>query len=283
MPRVVPSQVIEFIDRLFDPQSREAPDQNGRIDVHLDRIGKLATLAELAQQVPADLITLSAAEYGAFMCSLAQIREVIQKARLQSASDRQHFPVHLSPIAGLGDKNPVTLVRDLLSKCPDEHFSTETANLHFISDESYRLLLRRDVHAVNSALQNVEWKAATVLAGSVIEALLLWAIRCEDRTKRDEAIKQLTREKVLTKRPDNDPDKWVLHEHIEVGLKLGLIKEDTATAARLAKDYRNLIHPGRAIREGQQCNRGTALSAVGGLEHVMDDLDAHYEKRPTAP
>ncbi len=92
---------------------------------------------DLAEQVPAELITLDAAEYGAFVCSLAQIREVVQKARLRSKSDDQRSPLYLSPIAGLGNENPVTLVRSLQSKCPDENPSRETANLLFIDDESY--------------------------------------------------------------------------------------------------------------------------------------------------
>ncbi len=52
-----------------------------------------------------------------------------------------------------------------------------------------------------------------------------------------------------------------------------MIKEDTAIQARLAKDYRNLIHSGRAQRLGQICDRGTDLSAVAALERVVRDLD----------
>jgi hypothetical protein len=38
------------------------------------------------------------------------------------------------------------------------------------------------------------------------------------------------------------------------------------------RDYRNLIHPAKAIREKTICNRGTAYVAVGALEHVISDL-----------
>jgi hypothetical protein len=64
----------------------------------------------------------------------------------------------------------------------------------------------------------------------------------------------------------------VLFQYIEVAVELKLITADTAIAARLAKDFRNLIHPGRAKRLGQECNRGTTLSAVAALEHVVNDL-----------
>jgi hypothetical protein len=51
-----------------------------------------------------------------------------------------------------------------------------------------------------------------------------------------------------------------------------LLSPDTCKAALLAKDFRNLVHPGRAARLNQACNRGTAYSAVGALEHVIEDL-----------
>ena len=60
--------------------------------------------------------------------------------------------------------------------------------------------------------------------------------------------------------------------NIEVAAELNLIGTETAMQCRLAKDYRNLIHPGRAQRLGQACNRGTALSAVAAVEHVVNDL-----------
>ena len=52
----------------------------------------------------------------------------------------------------------------------------------------------------------------------------------------------------------------------------GLISPDTCNAARLARNFRNLIHPGRAARLAQVCDRATAYSAVGALEHVIRDL-----------
>jgi hypothetical protein len=47
----------------------------------------------------------------------------------------------------------------------------------------------------------------------------------------------------------------------------------TATQAKLAKDFRNPIHPGRAARLEQKCQRPDALSALAALEHVVRDLE----------
>jgi len=53
---------------------------------------------------------------------------------------------------------------------------------------------------------------------------------------------------------------------------LKLISDDTAKLVRLAKDFRNLIHPGRAARLGQKCDRATALGALAAMEAVARDL-----------
>jgi hypothetical protein len=78
--------------------------------------------------------------------------------------------------------------------------------------------------------------------------------------------------KNLTKLPATSPEDWGLHEYIEVSVELGVISSDTAVQCRLAKNYRNLIHPGRAARLSQACDRATALSAEAGVEHVVRDL-----------
>jgi hypothetical protein len=51
-----------------------------------------------------------------------------------------------------------------------------------------------------------------------------------------------------------------------------VIKDETATEATLAKDFRNLIHPGRSVRLQQVCDRATALTALASVEHVIRDL-----------
>jgi hypothetical protein len=51
-----------------------------------------------------------------------------------------------------------------------------------------------------------------------------------------------------------------------------IIKSETFTLALPAKGFRNLVHPGRSIRLGEKCNRGTAYTALAALEHVVNDL-----------
>ena len=71
-------------------------------------------------------------------------------------------------------------------------------------------------------------------------------------------------------------EKWDLHAFTEVAAACPAakpsIKAGTATQVRLAKDFRNLIHPGRSIRLATRCDRGTALAATAALEMVVRDL-----------
>ena len=76
----------------------------------------------------------------------------------------------------------------------------------------------------------------------------------------------------LTRQPDSDLERWDLNEYIEVAARIDIIKPDTAEQTRLARKFRNFIHPGRAQRLAQKCDRATALSAVAGVEHVARDL-----------
>jgi hypothetical protein len=55
---------------------------------------------------------------------------------------------------------------------------------------------------------------------------------------------------------------------------LKVIKPATVAATTLARDFRNLIHPGAAARRSEVCDRATALSALAGLEHVIRDLSS---------
>ena len=141
----------------------------------------------------------------------------------------------------------------------------------FIADPELRDSIRQDIGAATRALNNNEWKAATVLAGVAIEALLHWRLQepSPGAAKVDGVVTALTGTRKLS---FTDIDRWDLDQFIEVAAHTDLFTEDTCSAARLAKNFRNLIHPGRAARLAQTCDRATAYSAIGALEHVIRDL-----------
>jgi hypothetical protein len=68
------------------------------------------------------------------------------------------------------------------------------------------------------------------------------------------------------------PEAWTLAQLIEATEMRGLIKTETATQCGQARDFRNLIHPGKSQRLSVTCDRGTALAALAGAELVSRDL-----------
>jgi hypothetical protein len=76
----------------------------------------------------------------------------------------------------------------------------------------------------------------------------------------------------LAQKPRGSPEDWGLAEYIKVAVSLNLIKSNTEKLADLAKNFRNLIHPGRAQRLGEVCDRATALTALAAVDCIVRDL-----------
>jgi hypothetical protein len=224
----------------------------------------LPTLVRLTETIPDELITIEGDDYVDLTTALENIKIGMALFQQSRAS---------APLSSTRGKSPVTIIRDVLSKCPDEGVAASSAELTFIDDTELRDSIRLDLSSSHRDLINGEWKGATVLAGSAIEALLLWVIKKIGDHAATNAAQQLVAANKLAKQPNSDLEWWNLTELIEVALKLDLIQDDpTAVSARLCKNFRNLIHPGRARRIGTKCSRATALTALGAAEHVVDDL-----------
>jgi hypothetical protein len=261
MPRIVPTQAIELIDNFFArAQTHET------FLVPFADTARLAAVLSFIEQIPSELLTLTGQDLSNYAAALAMAK------RVQHVWSTRAENVTLEDIQGV---SPIVLLRKALAKCPDEAPAPGTTELAFITDPDLRDSIRRDISSANQNMVHGEWKGATVLAGSAAEALLLWAIQEAERQKTG-AIKAATASLVssgtLANAPNSNPERWNFVELIEVGLGLGLITTETATQARLGKDFRNLIHPGRTARLGQVCDRATALSALAAAEHVVRDL-----------
>ena len=188
--------------------------------------------------------------------------------------DKNHSIPYIPDIPGRKNQHPIALVRKHLSTLSDEGIDPATSNLPFIADRQLNDSLRTDITAVNSALDNGEWKAATVLSGSIVEAVLLYAIKeyeRENTTQVSATIATLTASNAIQNVP-SEINEWSLHILIEVASALKIIIDSTAALCRITRGFRNLIHPGRAVRLAQACDRGTALSAVAAVTHVIRDL-----------
>ena len=243
MPRVVPSQAASFIDQAFESDA---------VGVSHNTAGMFSALVRLVEEIPQELLTLGASDYDDLICGMEAIRS--------SVTFWQQKGVGSIGAPTVVNRRALNLIHSALLKCPDEIPSPSTADLAFIEDAELKDSIRLDISTATSAFHNGEWKAATVLAGSAAEALLLWAITDSSELQ------------TLPSPPKGAPDRWGLGDYIGVAETLSLIDADTAKQATLAKNFRNLVHPGRAQRLGESCDRATALTALAALEHIVRDL-----------
>jgi hypothetical protein len=263
MASMMPTQVVQTIDELFPNAKRNM--RGGLIFGHSPY---LVGLLQLLKGVPDELITVSSAEYAELLLAVSMIEETLAHWKI---SMRVGGPA--GEMLDVKGSNAVSVIRRVLVECPDEIPPSDATELLFVTDPALRDNIRSDLGAVNRALNNAEWKAATVLAGAAIEALLHW--RLQEPSPGQAAVKTAVDKLVAAKTFSKKPGPATLHHFIEVAGELGLLLPDTCAAARLAQNFRNLIHPGRAARLNQLCSRATAYSAVGALEHVIEDLTDH--------
>src|ERR1700730_7171110 len=199
MPRVVPSQVVGFINSLWP-----APEHHRGLN--RNQAGQLSGLIDLIDQIPAELLAMDSAVYAPFIWAKAHIRQ-----RLLMWVSETRFGNELGYMPGQPEQSPVTVIRDALDQCDDESPAPGTSDLQFITDEKLRTNLRNDIGVVHRALANSEWKAATVLAGSAAEALLLWALTQRQQPEITNAITVLIASGGLESKPDSSLDRWNLY------------------------------------------------------------------------
>jgi hypothetical protein len=246
MSRVLPSQVVALIDRSFPGWQA-----NPQFPIYSGSAGVLSAIVSLANKIPDELITISGDDYTDLVHGLGALTHAVARWNARGGDD---------PPAWIRSKSPVAIVREALAKCPDENPAPATVELTFIGDEPLRKSIRMDLSNATNALHNGDWKSCTVLAGAAVEAMLLWIIQ-DDPGGLASATK-----------PSTPPERWDLVDLIRGAREMNCITEATASQANLARDFRNLIHPGRAQRTGTVCDRGTALSALAATELVVRDL-----------
>jgi hypothetical protein len=241
MPRILPSQIVEAIDTLFGVNRGEL---DGRAVAQIYRAEVHALLA-LLDEVPGELIDLGSVDY----LELTRCRTVLATTLVRwNLGD-------IAPARDVGGKDAVERIRRLMKKCHDELPLAEP-ELPFISDEDIRFGVEDRIHAAWIDFNAREWMGATVFAGAALEALLLWALK---RANLAETSKQAL-------------DKLHLADLIRLAVTNQLIDEAAERQASLAKDARNLIHPGKALRSGDACNKTTALTSLTAVYRVIDEL-----------
>jgi hypothetical protein len=262
MSRVLPSQAILIIDQLL-PFARDAAAPLPRLGYA--QSGPILGVLAIVDEIPGELLgVLDGRDLADLISRKAILRDFTNKSVVRGSN---------AEVTG----EHVVAIRRLIERCPDALPNPTTTALAFVPDQAWRDSLRLDISASNHDLVNGEWKSATVLAASVVEALLLWSLQERHLQQPREIPAAITRLRARVP-PFNcpalplDSRGWSLASYVELAAEVPLIRNSTAAQARQAGDYRNLIHPARAQRLAQECTRGTALAAIAALELVVEDL-----------
>jgi hypothetical protein len=257
MPRSFPTQITGYLTKRF---TRRDDFHHSIIHSH---IGAVAGFLELYDQLPSALIRLSANDFADLVASIATVRYSVDQFRNGNSPDC------LVPVG-----RALNTAWGLLQTLKDEVPSV-SHDLSFIGDPVLQEMIGLDIAAVSADLQSGEWKGATVISGSCCEALLLFALQALE-AKSSGAVANAVATVTWLGRTPNPADltdhSWNLFSYTEVAHELKLISDTTKDELKPTRDYRNLIHPAKAIREKIKCDRGTAFVGAGALEHVVSDL-----------
>ena len=169
-------------------------------------------------------------------------------------------------------ENPVVVIRRILERCPDSAVPPSISGLEFITDPTYREHLREELASLEKLFEARQWKATMVLAGSLMEALLCDQITRKTPIEIENAVIALISRGDFRQKPRPDPLNWHLPEYLRVAEELKVIGPKTKEQALLSADFRNLVHPGKALRDQITCDRAATYSVLAGLEHVIKDL-----------
>lgn len=147
-------------------------------------------------------------------------------------------------------------------------------DLSFVSNTELGKILQRDLAELNAGyLQGVEKtpKTCMVLSGSIAEALLLDSL-LQNKTK------ALAAAGSLPKKLGSNPEDWGLHDMVTVAMKMSppLLAADAETGANQLRRWRNLIHPGRELKDSRskriKLTGARARNAIAFLQFIAEEL-----------
>jgi hypothetical protein len=139
----------------------------------------------------------------------------------------------------------------------------DVGHFPFVRNADLRRALNADFQELQTAIKYGAWRAAHVLAGSIIEAILVDVLIYVDHHARTQ----------------KDPQKMALSELTAACRAEGIISEKAQNILAAVKDYRNLIHPGRALRLGESVNADSANVASTLVSLIAREIDENLRRK----
>lgn len=146
---------------------------------------------------------------------------------------------------------------------------SERPDFSFITKADLRSIIERDYAEIPTCLAAGAYKAATVMCGSVMEALLLDALLADEATaKRSQKAPNDKGGKAI-----KDLGRWSLSSMIEVAVDLQIVAKNTlGFMSHAVREYRNLIHPAVETRKGIVAEKEEASAARAALDLIIKHL-----------
>lgn len=138
-----------------------------------------------------------------------------------------------------------------------------TKDFSSVSDSNLRKIIERDYIGLNKCLAVKVWKAVIILAGGLIEALLLDSL-LKDENKARSSSKATSLKSNLKK--------WDLGALLDVAVNIELINPGAEKLSDTVRKYRNLVHPGNELRSSLKIEPEEAKIAVEVLNMIIRDL-----------
>lgn len=148
-----------------------------------------------------------------------------------------------------------------MQSCAERHL-VDVPRFDFISGPEFATSLTADQKEFESCLECGAWKAAVVLAGSIVEAVLV------------DYLLSLS----YTGKGKPNALKMDLSEVISTCYKEKILTEKAKDLSSVIRQYRNLIHPGRAVRLEEAVGQPEARSAQALLDIIIAEVVKHREK-----
>lgn len=205
------------------------------------------------------------------------------------ANKRGEYPPIRRRFAGLatigGSLKPfpdcIPLSESLISLLHDYgKMTTSDKSFEFIQNDPLRAIIVRDYAELKSILHpNRAWKSSVVMAGSILEAILLDLLQQPANESNALATSQAPKDRTRTVYPLNS-GKWKLIDLINVSEALGLLPSARVrTIDQVLRDYRNFVHPHKELDYGHSCGESESHLALGALGSICDHLEAEYNSR----
>jgi hypothetical protein len=127
----------------------------------------------------------------------------------------------------------------------------------FITEADFRKSLESDFEEMRKSIEGGAWKSAQVIAGSIVEALLIDYLVSVPHQGR----------------PAKNPLAMDLAEAISICRQERVLTDRTADLCSVVRSYRNLIHPGRLVRlEEPPPARESASIALSLVEIITEEI-----------